>query len=246
MSGKIQVAESKLREELESSQQVRKHQPRAQFPHFDYVGFMDSLSEPFNDFPKHNIQSGDMISPVMYQPDEGLAKAGQEELLKEAQKGQDGGRISPLVLSALIGSWKFHRRIVHFKDNREEFIHGTINFSRPQLDYVLYREDGLYELSPTKTLNVFREYEYLVKDDTLEIYFVEGGKRAHLFLSLRFTEQNDAGYWVATSDHLCIKDLYSATFQVKLDGLSATEIIMKYRVQGPAKDYESTTILMPQ
>jgi hypothetical protein len=63
---------------------------------------------------------------------------------------------------------------------------------------------------------------------------------------LKFTQQNDEGYWVATSDHLCIKDLYKATFQVKLDGLVATEIIMTYRVKGPAKDYESTTILTPE
>jgi hypothetical protein len=63
---------------------------------------------------------------------------------------------------------------------------------------------------------------------------------------LKFTEQNDQGYWVASSDHLCIKDLYSANFQVKLDGLSATEIIITYRVKGPAKDYESTTIMTPK
>ena len=60
------------------------------------------------------------------------------------------------------------------------------------------------------------------------------------------TSSDDDGYWVkATSDHLCIKDLYSANFRVKLNGLSASEIIIKYRVKGPAKDYESTTILKP-
>ena len=84
---------------------------------------------------------------------------------------------------------------------------------------------------------------------------MEGGKRALLFLSLKFVpdttsearSSNDDGYWVkATSDHLCIKDLYSATFRVKLNGLSASEIIIKYRVKGPSKDYESTTVLKPQ
>ena len=81
---------------------------------------------------------------------------------------------------------------------------------------------------------------------------MEGGKRAHLFLSLKFVPEswsssNNDGYWIkATSDHLCIKDLYSATFRVKLNGLSASEIIIKYRVKGPHKDYESTAILKPQ
>ena len=32
---------------------------------------------------------------------------------------------------------------------------------------------------------------------------------------------------------------------VKLDGLSASEIVIKYRVVGPSKDYESTTVLKP-
>ena len=98
-----------------------------------------------------------------------------------------------------------------------------------------------------------REYEYEVNNDALEIYFVEGGKRALLFLSLKFVPEDNIsssdhdGYWIkATSDHLCIKDLYSATFRVKLNGLSANEIIIKYRVVGPSKDYESTTILKPQ
>jgi hypothetical protein len=188
-----------------------------------------------------------MVSPAFYQTNKELARAGQEELHEEVQKGQDGGRMSSVVLSALIGSWSFHRNIVHQNDDRLEHIHGTVKYSRPKLDHVLYREDGLYELSPSKSLSVFREYDYLVKDnDILEIYFVETGQRADLFLSLKFTEQNASGYWVATSDHLCIKDLYQATFKVKLDGLAATEIIMTYRVKGPAKDYESTTILTPQ
>jgi hypothetical protein len=96
---------------------------------------------------------------------------------------------------------------------------------------------------------------HCLKNDVLEIYFVEGGRRAHLFLSLKFvpetiavpTSLDDKSCWVrATSDHLCIKDLYSATFRVKLNGLSASEIVIKYRVRGPSKDYESTTILKPQ
>jgi hypothetical protein len=51
---------------------------------------------------------------------------------------------------------------------------------------------------------------------------------------------------MATLDHLCIKDMHRATFQVKLDGLVATENIMTYQVKGPTKDCELTTILHPQ
>ncbi|KAL3938850.1 MAG: hypothetical protein SGBAC_006327, partial [Bacillariaceae sp.] len=95
-------------------------------------------------------------------------------------------------------------------------------------------------------LNVFREYDYVVpenNDGVLEIYFMEGGERTYMFLSLKFQKQDDQGYWIASNDHLCIKDLYQGTFRVKLDGLTATDVIITYRVEGPAKDYESTTIM---
>jgi cation diffusion facilitator CzcD-associated flavoprotein CzcO len=255
LSGTIELDESKLAQALETSRDIRHQRPRAQFPHFDYVGFMDTLAEPVlkgTGFPKYNTQKGDIVSPAFYQMDDQLAQQEQEELKQEVEKGTDGSRVPSVVLSAIIGSWKFHRDIVHHHSSsegrQEEHVHGTVHYSRPKLEYVLYREDGFYQLTPTKTLPVFREYDYLVNkhDGCLEIYFVETGKRAALFLSLKFTQQNDEGYWVATSDHLCIKDLYKATFQVKLDGLVATEIIMTYRVKGPAKDYESTTILTPQ
>jgi len=161
MSGKVQLDDATFAKALETSQHIRTHKPRAQFPHSDYIGFMDK---------------GDLVSPAFYQSsNEELARAGQEELQEEVQKGQDGGRMSSLVLSALIGFWKFHRNIVHQNsDDRMEHVHGTVRYSRPKLDHVLYCEDGLYELTPSKSLSVFREYEYLVQedDDILEIYFV--------------------------------------------------------------------------
>ena len=79
----------------------------------------------------------------------------------------------------------------------------------------------------------------------MELYFVESGEMAHLFLSLQFQHQDKEGYWLATNDHLCIKDLYKGKFRVKLDGLAATEVIITYRVRGPSKDYESTTTMRP-
>jgi hypothetical protein len=252
LSGNIELEDGQLEQALQVSRQIRDQQPRPQFPHFDYVGFLDTLTQTIDvDFPKYNTKKGDFVSPAFYQDvDDQFAQDCVNELQTEMELGQDGSRLPALVLSAMIGSWKFHRSIVHYSDNhRLEHVHGTVRYSRPKLDYVLYREDGFYQLTPEKSLNVFREYEYLVTHDMLEIYFVESGQRAHLFLSLKFrpqTENDNRNVWVATSDHLCIKDLYKATFQVTLDGLGATEIVMTYRVKGPTKDYESTTILTPQ
>ena len=123
-----------------------------------------------------------------------------------------------------------------------------------------YQENGIFQLAPGgKELEVFRQYEYECKDNgILEIYFVEQGHRAHLFLSLQFLKQhvnsnnnnndhnNNNNRWIATSDHLCIKDLYKGEFQIEFDGVSATQVSMTYRVKGPNKDYESVTQLRPR
>jgi hypothetical protein len=136
------------------------------------------------------------------------------------------------------------RTIRHFDSDRQESVTGVIQYSKPSLDYLLYREDGEFHYAPGKSLTVFREYEYIHKDGNLEIYFVETGKRANLFLSLKFTKQEN-DLWVATSDHLCIKDLYKGTFEIRLDGIGATQVTITYRVKGPQKDYESVTELRP-
>jgi hypothetical protein len=220
------------------------------------------------EYPITSVNIGDMVIPSFYQPNEVISKHTKLDLQTEIQRGQDGSLMPMLILQSILGNWTYDRNIVHFQTQKVEHVSGTVKYTKyshtsPQtnneendvatdsidVNYVKYREDGLYELTPTQKFEVFREYEYITKHDSLEIYFVEGGKRAHLFLSLKFvpeTQQSDDGRWVkATSDHLCIKDLYSANFRVKLDGLSASEIIIKYRVKGPSKDYESTTVLKP-
>ena len=249
LSGSITLDDTTLEHALEESKQRRDQKLRPQFPHFDYLGFVDALASTAlqaKDFPTTNTCSGDMVSPAFYQSvDPQLSTDEAARLQQLIEQGQDGSRIPSVVLSAITGEWNFDRRIVHFGDNRQEHVYGTVKYSRPTLDCVLYREDGFYELSPSKTLNVFREYEYQVQDDCLELYFVEQGERAHLFLSLKFSKQ-EGDYWVATSDHLCIKDLYKAKFEIRLDGLAATHLKITYQVKGPTKDYESTTILSPK
>jgi hypothetical protein len=291
MSGNISLKGEQLQSAVKTSDAIRNATHRPQFPHFDYPGFMDTLSElccqQKGDHPRHNVQVGDTVIPTFYQTDENMSQQCLKEIEEEVTFGQDGSRLPKMVLQSILGNWSFDRTIIHFQARKTELVYGKVSYtkykSRSQTEpssplgmyalssqnndnvsvnaagdtrgsSVLYREDGLYELSSTQTIEVYREYEYEVKHDILEIYFVEGGRRTYLFLSLKFvpdtTESSsiddDGGYWVkATSDHLCIKDLYSATFRVKLNGISATEIIIKYRVKGPSKDYESTTILRP-
>ena len=233
-----------LQAALETARTIRNHEPRAQMPHSDYIGHLDTLAELLKMVPPKDLggKRGDVVSPAFYQPNRSISEICKEELEHE---GDDASHSTQVVLNALIGPWNFERVITHFDTGRQELVTGVVQFTKSKLlDYVIYREDGLYHLTPQKSLQVFREYEYIDKNGILEIYFVEGGKRAHLFLSLKFTKQEDK-VWVATSDHLCIKDLYQGTFEIELEGIGATSMTMTYRVKGPQKDYESVTRLRP-
>ena len=245
---------------LETSAAIRNPAPsfRPQFPRFDYIGFMDSLSECLSEqkFPTANICAGDLVTPAFYQPDKSLVESGKSELDREVERAKSGYYLPQVVTSALVGNWTFERDIVHFSGKsiaQRQYIHGKVRYSRSKdHGHVLYREDGFFEVSPSKSLPVFREYEYVCSTDerggdsgAMELYFVEGGTRAYIFLSLRFGHKDEDGYWVATNEHLCVKDLYKANFRIKMDGLAATEVIITYRVRGPAKDYESTTVMRP-
>lgn len=272
MSGSVSIDDETYKSAMTASESMRKSSPRAQFPHF-YPDLMDTLVRVLNQDVGPPDCEGELgiVVPPLYQRDESLREKCQLDLEREIKHGQDGSLMPKLVSEAILGRWSYDRTIVHLQSAKMERVSGTVKYSKywtrdsdddddnksSLFDKpILYREDGVYEFSPTQKFDVFREYEYEVKDDALEIYFVEGGKRAHMFLSLKFLPETVAvdeatassgEYWVkATSDHLCIKDLYSATFRVKLNGLSASEIIIKYRVKGPAKDYESTTILTPE
>lgn len=134
-------------------------------------------------------------------------------------------------------------------------------------DIVSYREDGCITLPNGVQMDVYKEYVYEHNKDCIDIYFVDEIPKK-LFLSLKFipnnnknnnqqqnkdkvnnssntSNDNNSRWIMATSDHLCIKDLYKGTFEIELDGICAKQIIQTYRVKGPAKDYTSRTILIP-
>jgi len=242
------LPEESVVQALETSKQIREHQPRSQFPHFDYIGFMDTLAEPLNLVPNAKTfgAQGMMVTPAFYQPSDKVAKEIQTQLQNEVEEMQND-HIPRAALSALVGRWNFEREIHDHLSCATQHVHGQVAYSlddQHDLDSLRYREDGFLDLENGNTLEVFREYDYRCTGNTLELYFVENGERAHLFLSLKF-EKHQNGYWHATSDHLCINDLYKGTFEIAFDGLGASEVSMTYRVKGPNKDYEAITRLSP-
>ena len=250
------LPDAALAQALGTSAIIRQHLPRAQFPHFDYIGFMDTLAKLLDLVPDASTHGakGKMVTPTFYGPrkqiadenghSEDIANETQTQLEKEVEQQSDN--ISRAALSALVGRWNFEREIHDHLACATQHVHGQVTYSiqEPELDSLRYREDGFLDLENGNTLEVFREYDYICKGNTLELFFVENGERTYLFLSLKF-EKHESGYWLATSDHLCIKDLYKGTFQIAFDGLGAREVIMNYRVKGPNKDYESITRLSP-
>lgn len=230
---------------LEASHCIRRGEPRAQFPHFDYIGMMDTLAEQLDLVPKAEFGAAAvMVSPPFYQSNVEIARRCKDEL--DEQTRTEVENIPRAALSAMVGNWAFDRVINDRLTLSKQRVYGEIRYSLrgPHFDFLRYREDGFLDLPNGNRLEVFREYDYLCEDGMLKIYFVENGVRAYLFLSLQFEMQNN-GSWVASSDHVCVNDLYKGEFNIVFDGLGASKVSMTYRVEGPNKDYESVTDLRP-
>jgi hypothetical protein len=255
-SGRISIPTDTLDKALHTSQQIRQQLPRPQFPRGDYIGYLDSLATLVNLVPTREFGEKGMVAlPALYQPDRNVALAALEDIQQQVLAQQEA-QMSKLALTALLGNWSFSRTISHFPQSetvgktvvREETVEGKVHFTLRDLPSgtVLYREDGIFKMGQLE-MEVFREYEYVHNPaaSALEIYFIEGGQRAHLFLSLRFQKQKDGNIWLANNDHLCVKDLYQGSFTMEWSCMDLTRVVMTYRVQGPEKNYEAVTTLLP-
>jgi hypothetical protein len=196
---------------LETSQPIRQHRPRAQFPHLDYVELMDTFAEQLDLVPtKEYGAKGSFVSPPFIHPptrSPATARKSSRPQRNQYFKNCPERSCREMELSPL-----------HYgksAPSKPQTVTGEVNFS---LQGPL---DGAFELPNGNILEVFREYEYLSKNDFLEVYFREDGRRA-LFFSLKF-EKKEKG-WVATSDHLCIEDLYKGTFNVAFGGIHASQM----------------------
>ena len=270
---RTKLPETVLHDALLASEMRRHHQPRPQFPHFDYIGMMDHMTQLLRDLENTTnntttaattssstptnqfLKKGMMASPMFYQDSEILSDQMMNEYINQLRIHSDQN-IAKSVLSALIGTWTFDRVITDTLTQSTQTITGTIRYTLLYDGSVRYREDGTMKLPNGVELEVFREYDYMSDDDgNLEIKFVENGVRTYRFLSLKFSntvssatakESDNTNHWLtATSDHLCVKDLYTGTFQIQLDGCSANAIRITYNVKGPKKDYVSVTNLQP-
>ena len=241
---------------LEDSDKIRGQNKKQQFPHGDYVGYMDTLSSHLLDFtPQMEYMNDNLpVIPSFYTNNKSLSEKAYKEIQALYNQSKEGAILPSILIHSLIGKYTFHRKLTYmntkkgyamnnYNTNDDEYIDGTVTYTFQSEGSLRYREDGIYKTSKGISLPVFREYDYIVKDKSLDVYFIEGGKRAHLFLSLEFKLEGDV--WVASNDHLCSKDLYKGKFCIEFQGVDVIGIRMEYRVNGPEKDYLSTTEIRP-
>jgi len=236
---------------LNISRQIRNQSPRPQYARADYPGRMDALARRLHIIPQFAVKNT-MITPAFYTTSDHssstVAERVKNALAREISDCRNGKYSARTVLSGLLGTWRFERRIVrHDEKDATSHVKGEVTFCPRKDGSVKYREEGVFRING-REFEVFREYDYVLRGELLEVYFVEGGERAHLFLSLKFRGRRDdetEDYVEATSDHLCIKDLYKGTFRVKFDGVAIEHVEMQYNVRGPQKDYTAVTRLEP-
>ena len=166
----------------------------------------------------------------------------------------------PSLQIYLQGRWLFNRTMIHTDNgsslgsvNNATAVFSTIDVntststststtpaSDPQL---LYREEGNVLFSSTSNpLPFYREYLYTFKSTTSAdvSFWRPGNTEEHMkfFHTLQVTEEGVG----ATSEHLCIDDLYKATIRVASESMfSATWV-----VDGPNKNYSITTTFTRQ
>ena len=172
---------------LHNEKLIRTYNPRAQFPHGDYVGFIDQYANSIAALPNfpqlqkekedlyHLLWSGPLvpehylISSPPHQHNEEVREKYRHaveqinilsQYLKTFQKGAES---IVNVFRNLVGQWSFKRTIFDqlSSPNQPIFISGSVlcTMIDANPNQLLYREDGFHFISGNPT-PIFREYIY--------------------------------------------------------------------------------------
>jgi hypothetical protein len=168
---------------------------------------------------------------------------------------QPSSHTNPLALDiflSLEGKWKLQRSLdSRLASSPSGTVEGIVDFTKLNADDLvsdfLYTETGKFS-SRHGVFDVSNRYVYAYNDaeKRIDIYFVSetGKSRGKPFIPLNLAQAVDEFSYCATSDHLCVKDMYTANYSFTLDesrSVDSMEII--FNVVGPSKDYQSKTII---
>lgn len=147
------------------------------------------------------------------------------------------------IFGKLGGIWNIQRTLINKKvASASGTMKGTAVFKPLEKNQLHYKEEGQLTTDVGDNLKVYREYLYTYneKEDKIEKYFFEQGKKQHLFYALTFEQTSSKKLLKATGAHKCNQDQYSAAYQF-IGDTEFDEFGLAYQVDGPNKDYESNT-----
>jgi hypothetical protein len=82
-------------------------------------------------------------------------------------------------------------------------------------------------------------YRYAEATDKLTVWFTEDDHRTvdYFFHEIKFEPKPGPLGWRATSNHLCVQDMYDVEYDFAFKGVYLEKWSPKYTVKGPNKDY---------
>jgi hypothetical protein len=136
------------------------------------------------------------------------------------------------VFDALNGAWKFERVI-----EGKASMTGTARFSLLERGVLGYREEGRVRLADGQEFAAHREYLFARTAKGFEVLFAEEPPR--LFHEIALVR--DGRELVGTATHQCSDDRYLSSYRFVEGG----SFVIRHQVEGPRKDYTSTTEFRP-
>ena len=150
------------------------------------------------------------------------------------------------IFKKLQGVWSFSRNLIR-NDVLQPLgtVKGTVKLSSfiENNNDLYYLEEGELIMSNGEKFNIRKEYiySYHEKEDQIEKYFAQDGKKEGIFYKLNFKDHTQTASKsqsiCATGEHLCSKDNYQANYEFLEDKFKLT-----YKVNGPNKDYTYETV----
>ncbi|KAL9095427.1 MAG: hypothetical protein Q9165_002298 [Trypethelium subeluteriae] len=159
------------------------------------------------------------------------------------------------VFDSLEGAWTIRRKLTSAMPGYPTgFLQGTANFlPRPptaaafDAEYLYLEQGELHpDSGPKMQASRMYVYRYHAPKDQISTWFVkdDGLSVDYLFNELQHdpsTKQDDPGVFTLKGDHLCVNDMYYASYEFRPpeDNMNFS---VTYKVQGPKKDYSHDTM----
>jgi hypothetical protein len=232
-------------------------QKSLQVPQFwmaDYVGLMEEFARETRasrDDTLFGGQSGPAF-PSRYQSANANLQA--ESVVREVASILEASRVNTRFVAAAVftgmqGIWSMTRKIVSRTHTPGGIFVGTAHFHpRCSTDAAMYASEYLYVEEGTFTMDTGSSfpttrryvYRYNETSDEITAWFVEDDNKSvgKLFNTWRFHAPDDRdGGWMASGCHWCDPDTYQNDCEFKFRGAKIDRFMIRYRVQGPEKDY---------